>query len=83
MKTGAGDKNWTPVWHQALSGALLKGRIEGKDRTVRFAFTACRGGDSLRIRFGNRMGEGPYRIREMTVAAGGQRARHPGRTAGF
>lgn len=62
---------WTPVWHQAISGALMKGKLVGKRKTVCFHFESNHAGDRMRICFSNRNAEYPYEIGEMAVLVGG------------
>ena len=45
---------WTPVWHQAISGALMKGKLVGKKKTVCFHFESNHTGNRMRICFSNR-----------------------------
>lgn len=63
---------WTPVWHQAISGALMKGKLVGKKKTVCFHFESNHTGNRMRICFSNRNADYPYEIGEMAVLVGGK-----------
>ena len=63
---------WTPVWHQAISGALMKGKLVGKKKTVQFTFESHHTSSRMRFCFSNRNADYPYEIGEMAVLAGGK-----------
>ena len=63
---------WTPVWHQAISGALMKGKLFGKKKTVQFTFESQHTSSAMRFCFSNRNADYPYEIGEMAVLAGGK-----------
>lgn len=66
------EKHWAVIWHQAITCSFLDGKAFGKNRTVVFSISAPAGGDGLRMRFSNRLGNAPYEIGGMNVIAGGQ-----------
>ena len=63
---------WTPVWHQAISGALMKGKLVGKKKTVCFHFESNHTGNRMRICFSNRNADYSYEVGEMAVLVGGK-----------
>lgn len=58
---------WTPVWHQAISGALMKGKLVGKKKTVCFHFESNHASNAMRFCFSNRNADYPYEVGEMAV----------------
>lgn len=66
------DKQFSPIWQQALTGSLLSGRAFGWNKTVAFQISAPTAGTALRLRFTNRRGRAPYEIGAMTVLVNGR-----------
>lgn len=60
-------KQWTMIWHQALTCAMFGGRSLRNKKTVVFPITAPVSGEKLRIRFANHFGKKPYHVGAMTV----------------
>lgn len=63
---------WTPVWHQAISGALMKGKLVGKKKTVCFRFESNHTSNTMRFCFSNRNADYPYEVGEMAVLVDGK-----------
>lgn len=60
-------KNWTPVWHQALTGSLNNGRPCGKDNTIVLPLHIPVSASGIRMRFNNLFGSTAYPIGAVTV----------------
>lgn len=64
--------NWSTIWYQAISGALLKGKVIGKNKTVCFTLMSVQSGNALRFTFCNRNANYPYEVGEMAVIIKGK-----------
>lgn len=64
-------KQWTMIWHQAMTCAMFGGRSLKNKKTVVFPITAPVSGEKLRIRFTNYFGKKPYQVGAMTVWVNG------------
>lgn len=61
---------YVPLWHQAVTGALMDGKLQGKDRTAVFTVHSPVSGSRLRFRFGNLTGKTDTEIGAVSVVYG-------------
>lgn len=54
--------NWNIMWHQAITGPVLKGLFIKKNQTAGFKIPVTQRGEAIRLRLVNQYGKKPYRI---------------------